>query len=426
MEFDEQRQDGVPYIPAAPIDGELPIGSEDVDTAASDGAAEEIETDCIGSDPELVVEVAEPNSKDKQGETVPDAAGAVAMAASTESTAALEDAPVDSDSDGTSTQSAATAQSAESVEEGSTAISSTTPPTVHAYVTIEPNRPDDTAAAAEVATPAVTEDRGTLVASLMGGAVEIRSVGNDKYAVEFNAKTTTLTDDGVTQHIVEARMVMDTAGNVFESTEAPAEPSVLDYRQPFDETYTPPSEADQQAAGNMLRDIHDAVVASFPASPSLLPDMDITNVRMNDMVVSATSVPPEQATGTWMNAEKRVYIGEQVPSGTGQYAEYCLDTNGAATRFDAQGPNNTTMRQDLIDSLRLKAARSAGPAQAVKIAAEIQDRISLLADRRMAATRGVNNLPVSPAEMRAFARVVGEKLGITDRLQHLLDGPEEK
>lgn len=445
MEFNEQPNDDRPPIPYIPPDlsEEVVIGNENSEPEP-DGRIEDIPTDGIGVDPELDGDTDPEDGmthytfasvsdffdfvERKAAEATAEEAAAVKPAATDDTHKAAEASPEPATETDNRAADEARAEHEEHTPTPRTpdviATVGITAAGRSAYAEATASDRPDTIATALGNTPAATEARGKLIRSDAGGAVKLYDLGDGHFALDTNIKNSFVTREGVTELTWSTRVVMDGAGNIIESGDAVEEPSIMDYRQPFGEAYERPEAADQQVAGKLLQGACAVLRSEFPTDPPVFDGLEVHTVRRDDIIVSTRSLTPQKAAEMGHDIAF-IYIAEQTPSGTGKYSEYSLTREGSAIRKDAHGVNNASYRKGLIDTLRFNLARSQGKAAALRVLAEQQARDRHVYDKEYAVARNLNFLPISSDEMRIVIRLVGDKLGIADRLQHLLEEPEE-
>ncbi|HEX3568472.1 MAG TPA: hypothetical protein VHT70_02230 [Candidatus Saccharimonadales bacterium] len=236
-------------------------------------------------------------------------------------------------------------------------------------------------------------------------------------------------DEGqeITEHVA-ARVVFTPDGKILDSGEAaPERPSFLDFRQPFDDTYKEPPIAEQHAAGTLLGHVGDTLFETLPEArgSGFLPGFQIVETYTDDARIAATKTDPDsplrRSSGpsgpilrNITGAPQSVYIGEQIPGGTGKHSSYLLDRKGVARRWDGYGPNPETFRKGVIEEIArgamLRNARQQGPAALQRLTDEMLADADLQSNPLFTARQGTNYLPVTKQEIEDLARLIRERL----------------
>ncbi|HKU18637.1 MAG TPA: hypothetical protein VJP80_05155 [Candidatus Saccharimonadales bacterium] len=242
---------------------------------------------------------------------------------------------------------------------------------------------------------------------------------------------------GYTHNVdIQTRVLLTRDGRVVEPAEPePIPPSILDFRQPFDNTYELPPIDEQLEAGRVLGIVGQELFDTLPPATisDMFPGYRATEACTSDLRIIATrvdetefQVPPGGPTVNVMKhvmgAPQGISVFEQKLDGSGQQTFYLRDKLGVARRMDAPSMLDS-VRDGLISGLRLRIAGAHGREAFARVAREIQYDTRLHTDPLLAAEQGVNYLPVHTDEIHSLVQTIGQTLGITERLEELIAQP---
>jgi hypothetical protein len=230
------------------------------------------------------------------------------------------------------------------------------------------------------------------------------------FAVDIDFGTAAAGEGGDGESSAITRIALDQAGNLIVPSDQPPEPPFLEFKQPFDETYTGVPAAERKATAALFGKAHEAIMEALPDQPTAVGKASTASV--DGMHVEATTRIRES--GGVVRTEKRIKVFEEGPADplyTGKrMTQYLLDDCGTVRRYDAR-EDSLGEKQSL--AFKFEWNKDAyNRAHNLEIAKSNADCMAMM---------GTSNLPVGMSEVRTLLTDLGSRLGIMDKLQPIIE-----